>query len=576
MRLRRRRNDLTAPAAQPAGAPKADDIAAEAPEAGGQVDVGKLAVARAALAQGASGAAAPSTFAQAGERGRRLARLRARLGRARTARTGRVRPRWLTAVLIALALAVPGGATVGTTMTMMDIGRDPGPDSTLDGSLPFEGEAASLDTFMEPDQLEAVPVGPEPVADSVRAVLSSSQVIEELGESDVPEVALRAYTQAADRLATDDPECGIRWTLLAAIGRVESNHGRFGGAELREDGYGTRPIRGIPLDGRDNVALIRDTDDAALDGDSTYDRAVGPMQFIPSTWQSVGVDANGDGRRDPNNIFDAAQGAAAYLCSSGGNLREMAGQAQAVRQYNNADEYVRVVLSLAQMYETGRVVPLPSLPGIGGPDSGSDRGSGPVGPGSGSDPDSGPGSGSGSGSGAGSGSGGQPAPAPGLAPRPDSGGEPAPRPTTTAPQRSTTTTAPAPRPAPAPPTTAPPRSTTTTTAPEPTTTTTAPAPTTTTAPPPSTTTTAPPEPETPDTAAVGWAPAMREVVVEVLEEEEAAPAPPTTAPPAPETTVPPAAEAPTPSTTQCPAPGTEAPPPAAVTECLPPDDQPEG
>ena len=131
--------------------------------------------------------------------------------------------------------------------------------------------------------------------------------------------------QAADQLAVDDPECGIRWTLLAAIGRVESNHGRFGGAQLRDDGYGTRPIRGIPLDGRPDVALIRDTDGGRLDGDTTYDRAVGPMQFIPSTWQSVGVDADGDGRRDPNNIFDAAQGAAVYLCRGDADLRDAGG-----------------------------------------------------------------------------------------------------------------------------------------------------------------------------------------------------------------------------------------------------------
>ena len=234
------------------------------------------------------------------------------------------------------------------------------PITVLDDIVPPEGDAA-LGGFLDPELLEAVPVGASRVAEPVRAVLSSEEVIETLGESDIPSVAVDAYMQAADELAVDDPTCGIRWTLLAAIGRVESNHGRFGGAQLRDDGYGTKPIRGIPLDGRPNVALIRDTERGELDGDTTYDRAVGPMQFIPSTWKSVGVDADGDGNRDPNNIFDAAQGAAVYLCRGDADLRDIDARARAVRRYNNADEYVRVVLNLAEMYESDDVEFLPSI-----------------------------------------------------------------------------------------------------------------------------------------------------------------------------------------------------------------------
>jgi hypothetical protein len=191
-------------------------------------------------------------------------------------------------------------------------------------------------------------------------VLSGVPVIKTLGESGIPDVAVRAYKKAEARLAVSDPGCGVPWTLLAAIGRVESNHGRFGGAQLRDDGSATRRIRGIPLDGRPNVALIRDSDGGALDGDTRYDRAVGPMQFIPSTWRAVNADGNGDGFADPNNMFDAAQGAAQYLCTGTSNLRDPARAAQAVRRYNNADSYVRVVLGLARMYQAGRVVGLPS------------------------------------------------------------------------------------------------------------------------------------------------------------------------------------------------------------------------
>ncbi|MEV0283448.1 lytic murein transglycosylase [Kribbella sp. NPDC050820] len=225
-----------------------------------------------------------------------------------------------------------------------------------------------LAEYVEPEQLEAVPAGPGRVAKPVQMVLAGAPVIKTLGESGIPDVAVRAYKQAEARLAVSDPGCGVPWTLLAAIGRVESNHGRFGGAQLRADGSATRRIRGIPLDGRPNVALIRDTDNGALDGDTTYDRAVGPMQFIPTTWRAVNADANADGFADPNNLFDATQGAAQYLCTNTSNLTNPARAAQAVRRYNNAASYVRVVLALSRMYQSGRITALPSTGDLLPPD----------------------------------------------------------------------------------------------------------------------------------------------------------------------------------------------------------------
>ena len=389
-----------------------------------------------------------------------------------------------SAVLLAVAAALAGSITTSRTGMLggsSDSADDVADTSELGGSLPFqEDDIAEMElelaAFEDDELLEDVPVSDEEVSDEVEEVLGSAGVVEELGESGIPEVAIEAYNDGADVQADSDPQCGLRWSLLAAIGRVESNHGRFGGAQLREDGYGTKPILGIPLDGRPNVALIRDTDGGELDGDTTYDRAVGPMQFIPSTWRSVGQDANDDGRADPNNIFDAAQGAGAYLCAGSADLNGTMGRASAVRRYNNADEYVRVVLSLAQMYETGRIEPLPDLP------------------------------------------------VPPPARTPSSPRPPAPAPTTPpAPRPGSPTPAPTPTPRPStPPTTAPaPAPTTTTTVPPTTTSTTVPAdPDTTTTVPeePTPTTTVPPAPELPEDppAAVGWAPAMREVVVDIL------------------------------------------------------------
>ena len=157
-------------------------------------------------------------------------------------------------------------------------------------------------------------------------------------------------------------ECGLTWPLLAAIGRVESDHGRYGGAVLHTDGLAAPAIIGIPLDGH-GTARILDTDQGRLDNDRVYDRAVGPMQFIPSTWASYGIDGNGDAKADPNNIFDAALTAAGYLCTAGGDLRGLAGQTQAVLTYNASDDYLALVLKLEAIY--AREVPglvVPTLP----------------------------------------------------------------------------------------------------------------------------------------------------------------------------------------------------------------------
>jgi Transglycosylase SLT domain len=284
-----------------------------------------------------------------------------RRGRHRRQRSAKRQPS-LPSVAIAALAAVGLFALAAAEYPKADTSQLAVPDAELGDGLPplDESDDASLEPFLDPQHLEMVPVGPEDVAEPVQVVLSGAEVIETLGESGIPDVALRAYKQSEARLATNDSSCRLRWTLLAAIGRVESNHGRFGGARLREDGYATKRIRGIPLDGRPNVALIRDTDGGTLDGDTTYDRAVGPMQFIPSTWRSVRVDGNGDGRRDPNNIYDAAEGAGVYLCAGDTNMDDLAQRAHAIRRYNNADSYVRVVLNLERQYATGHVMALPS------------------------------------------------------------------------------------------------------------------------------------------------------------------------------------------------------------------------
>jgi Transglycosylase SLT domain len=117
---------------------------------------------------------------------------------------------------------------------------------------------------------------------------------------------LDLYRQSAARYCP-----GLSWTVLAAIGQIESGHGRN-------------------------------------DGPSTAG-ALGPMQFLPSTWRIWGIPGFGDTAADIMNPYDAVPSAARYLCASGA----AAGGAslyRAVFAYNHADWYVREVLALAGEY----------------------------------------------------------------------------------------------------------------------------------------------------------------------------------------------------------------------------------
>ena len=80
---------------------------------------------------------------------------------------------------------------------------------------------------------------------------------------------------------------------------------------------------------------------------------MGPMQFIPETWKKWGVDANGDGVADPDNIDDAALTAARYLCARGGDLRTAQGWETALMAYNLSGQYLRDVRDRAAAYSVG-------------------------------------------------------------------------------------------------------------------------------------------------------------------------------------------------------------------------------
>ncbi len=164
----------------------------------------------------------------------------------------------------------------------------------------------------------------------------------------IPEVAVAAYARA---VLGAPRSCGLGWTTLAGIGWVESHHGTLGGRSLDASGRPSSPIVGPALDGAGPVAAIRaSASSARLHGDTEWDHAVGPLQFLPSTWETWGRDGDADGAADPQDLDDAAAAAAAYLCGTGQDLTTGPGWSAAVYAYNHSATYVQSVYLAATTY----------------------------------------------------------------------------------------------------------------------------------------------------------------------------------------------------------------------------------
>jgi hypothetical protein len=144
-----------------------------------------------------------------------------------------------------------------------------------------------------------------------KAVAQSAGVPSLTALADIPAELLPIYQESAE--AT----CGMRWAVLAAIGKVETDHGRS------------------------TLPGVRSGENLAGAG--------GPMQFLQPTWNAYGVDGDGDGDKDRYDVVDAIWGAANYLCASG--AAEPDGLRNAIFAYNHADWYVDKVLEQAAAYE---------------------------------------------------------------------------------------------------------------------------------------------------------------------------------------------------------------------------------
>ncbi|MFG1989453.1 lytic transglycosylase domain-containing protein [Actinoplanes sp. NPDC048988] len=166
----------------------------------------------------------------------------------------------------------------------------------------------------------------------------------------IPVVAVQAYAYTELVLARTTPNCHLSWTTIAAIAKVESDHGSANRSLLGADGVVTPGIFGLPLDGKGGRQLIPDSDRGALDKDTTYDRAVGPLQFIPATWNQYKVDADNNGVADPNDIDDASLTAGTYLCQGGRDLSRADAWWDAIFSYNAVRPYAQKVFEAANDY----------------------------------------------------------------------------------------------------------------------------------------------------------------------------------------------------------------------------------
>ncbi|MFC5957447.1 lytic transglycosylase domain-containing protein [Streptomyces pratens] len=285
--------------------------------------------------------------------------------RARRRRPGRARRRLRTTALAVTAVAaLTASQAPGLTRDAKDTHAAP---STGDDGRPTAAGIPYAELAPPGDGSYHTDIPPLKVPDVASAAPALFRDLR--SQSGIPATVLRAYRAAETSVGRTDPGCRLPWELLAAIGKVESGQARGGAVD--KNGTTLGRITGPPLNGR-GFALIRDTDGGAHDGDTVYDRAVGPMQFLPSTWARWGADGNDDGRADPNNIFDAALAAGHYLCAGDRNLGRAADLDRAILSYNHSRAYVNLVRHWLDFYSRGvHTVPdgkgvIPRSPGAGG------------------------------------------------------------------------------------------------------------------------------------------------------------------------------------------------------------------
>ncbi|GAA3817984.1 hypothetical protein [Nocardioides panacisoli] len=255
----------------------------------------------------------------------------------------------LTALLASGTLTA--GVVTAAALSLTSAGPTDVSATPVDASAPTSSADAALESPATLDHGAHVDVRVSPVAD-VRADLAA-----------IPLPAMSAYQRAADVIDRADRSCHLDWTVLAGVGQVVSQHGLVDGARMTHRGVVKPALVGKVV--RNNAGQrLTDTDAGRLDGDKRHDRAVGPMLLAPSTWNVVGVDADGDGKRNPQDVDDAALGVSVLLCSGQLDLRKDKELARAVGRVNDDRAFVRAVLSAATDYaRQAAATPVTTVPG---------------------------------------------------------------------------------------------------------------------------------------------------------------------------------------------------------------------
>ncbi|MDT4993440.1 MAG: hypothetical protein QOH97_3332 [Actinoplanes sp.] len=347
-----RPTDDPAPGAEPADSPRG---------AGENGPNGSLSESPAGAAVG--GTTTPMAAAVAAASQGRATRVLRRANPVRVARSaGRSTSAWarrpagrlIVPALIAVLLVGAAG-TAGAYLVPKALEAGPSPSATPGFGL--DAGAGGVPSFSAPtgvvSSAPTVPgaTTPVPVVGGARPADALVGWAQQVGtRAGIPVVAVEAYGYAELVAAKRTPTCHLSWTTIAALGQVESAHGSANGAVLGADGSARPPIYGLPLDGKGGRQLIKDTDQGTIDRDTAYDRAVGPLQFIPSTWKENAVDADNNGLADPNDIDDAALTASAYLCGNGRDMSKADAWWDAILSYNAVRPYAQKVFDAANLY----------------------------------------------------------------------------------------------------------------------------------------------------------------------------------------------------------------------------------
>ena len=241
--------------------------------------------------------------------------------------------RWQTTLVVPL-LAAAGFAATASTPAPSGASVDPVPTQTAVaqevGILP--AEPAAPQAMRSPSAVTGDPA--DPLAQTPPAMPGDGFAILGDGPLAIPELVFYAYRAAEMQLAINSPECGLPWHLLAAIGRLESNHAENGHTDV----LGTLTAARTTPDGR-----------------------VGPMQLPAGAWERFPSDGNADGVTDPQNVFDATLAAGVWACADGASARDEAGEARVAAMFNSSPEYLANVHKWSDAYKKGAEV-APAVP----------------------------------------------------------------------------------------------------------------------------------------------------------------------------------------------------------------------